>query len=293
PATLPLVALLFQWRRGVHGLERYAVAGAAWLALTVSAFGLNAAITDKQMHFWSSSLAVYDLVGTIAKTDHALPDAELERTLAGTGLLVHDDIQAKARALFNPRDFLPIISDEQRRFWDLPAYGTTPVPEATREAIGRAWADVLTSHPGAYLRYRAAVMAEVLSLTHPRPSGVVPRRDFKVPAFAWAQGVPTRTSPAQHRLTSWMSSLWKVAPIFVPWMYVILAITIAILAIARRGRRDILALCASGLAMEASLCVLAMSPDYRYSHWLVVTTCLAIVLTIARRATRSTATAPA
>lgn len=44
------------------------------------------------------------------------------------------------------------------------------------------------------------------------------------------------------------------------------------------------ALCASGLAIETTLAVLAVSTDLRYSHWLVVSTCLAIVILVARRA---------
>jgi hypothetical protein len=39
----------------------------------------------------------------------------------------------------------------------------------------------------------------------------------------------------------------------------------------------------SGIGLEASLFLLAASPDYRYSHWLVVCTCIAIVMLVARR----------
>jgi hypothetical protein len=282
-ATFPLIVLLFELRPGTAWLRRYAIATAAWLAVTLSAFGLNAAITDRQLHLWYSSLALYDIVGTLAKLDHELPDAELERRFAGTGLLVHDDIHARTRAAFNPRNFMPILTDEPHRLWDLPAYGTEPVPEPTRDAIARTWQDIVKSYPGAYVRYRLAVMAEVLCLLHNRPSGVVPRRDFKVVEFAWAQAIPTQVSPVQYRLTHWMSSVWRVAPVFVPWLYVVLALVVGGVAIAR-GCRDVIALCASGLAMEATLMLLAVSTDFRYSHWLVVSTCLAIVIIVARRA---------
>jgi hypothetical protein len=285
-ATFPLIVLLLELRPGTPWLRRYATAIAAWLAVTFSAFGLNAALADKQMHLWSSSLALYDMVGTLAKLDRELPDAELARTLAGTGVLASDRLHARARAVFTPRDFLPILTDAERKLWDFPAYGGEVVPEPTRAAIARAWQDIVTGHPGAYVRYRLAVMAEVLCLWHDRPSGVVPRRDFKVVEFAWAQAVPTGVSPVQSRLTYWMSSLWRLAPIYVPWMYAVLALVVAGFAIAM-GSRDVLALCASGLAMEATLVMLAVSTDYRYSHWLVVVTCLAIVIVVARRARRA------
>jgi hypothetical protein len=282
-ATFPLILGIFEWQPAMHWARRYALAAVAWAGVTLTAFGLNTALTDQEMHFWHSSLAVYDIIGTLAKLDRDIPDADLERAFAGTDLLVHDHIHAKARALFNPRDFLPIITDEQHRFWDLPAYGNVVVPEPRRDALARAWKDIVMSHPRAYLRYRLAVMVEVLCLTHSRPSGVVPRRDFKVVEFAWAQSVPTSTSPVQHRLTYWMSSLWKVLPIYVPWMYAVLGLVVAGLALAIRSL-DVVALCASGLVMEATLLFLAPSPDYRYSHWLVVSVCLAIVIITVRRA---------
>lgn len=287
-ATLPLIVLLFQWRPGLHWLTRGALGVAAWLAVTLAAFGLNRAITDQPMHFWHTSSAIYDLAGTIAHVDAPLPDAELERALAGTGLVVHDHIQDRARQAFNPRDFLPLIGDSPTRLWDLAAYRTTDLPADRRAAIERAWSEIVPRYPAAYLRYRLAVMAEVLSLTHPRPAGVVPRRDFKAVVFAYAQNIPVSVSPLQHRMTWWMSSLWKVAPIYAPWMYTVLALLFGVLAIVWRSPVA-LALCASGLAMEGSLLPLAGSPDYRYSHWLVIATCIAIVIVIAeRRQRRST-----
>ena len=45
--------------------------------------------------------------------------------------------------------------------------------------------------------------------------------------------------------------------------------------------RDVLAIVLSGLCMELTMLRLGATPDYRYSHWLVVTTCLAIVMLIA------------
>jgi membrane protein implicated in regulation of membrane protease activity len=72
-------------------------------------------------------------------------------------------------------------------------------------------------------------------------------------------------------------------PIYVPWMYAVLGLVVIGLALAM-GSLDVVALCASGLVMEATLLFLAPSPDYRYSHWLVVSVCLAIVIIAVRRA---------
>jgi len=40
---------------------------------------------------------------------------------------------------------------------------------------------------------------------------------------------------------------------------------------------------ASGIVMEGSLLVLAPSPDYRYSHWMVVCTAIGVISVTARR----------
>lgn len=281
-ATFPLIVLLFELRPGLPWLRRHAIALAAWLAVTLSAFGLNEAITDKQMHLWYSSLALYDIVGTLAKLDRDLPDAEIERLLDGTGLLAHENIHARARAVFTPRNFVWILRDPQQRLWDLPVYGAQQVPEATREAIGRAWREFVPAHAGAYMRYRLAVAAEVLCVGQKRPIDAVPARDFRVAEFARAQAIPSAVSPLQYLLTRAMRLVWKFVPVFLPWMYAVLALLVGGIALAR-GNRDIAALCASGLAIEATLVVLAVSTDYRYSHWLVVSTCLAIVIAVARR----------
>ncbi|MDB4963629.1 MAG: hypothetical protein JWP01_3628 [Myxococcales bacterium] len=134
-ATMPLVILCFEWRPSLHWIRRYAIALGAWLAITFMAFGVNAALTDHQMHY-SHSLAVFDIVGTLAHVD-PITDAELERTLAGTDILVHKNIQAKIRAVYSPRDWLPIVVDKRRALWNLPFSGHTPAPKDQRDAIAR------------------------------------------------------------------------------------------------------------------------------------------------------------
>src|SRR5262249_45490311 len=49
-ATFPAIMLLFAWRPDTHWLRRYAIAFAAWLAITVAAFAVNTALTDHKMY---------------------------------------------------------------------------------------------------------------------------------------------------------------------------------------------------------------------------------------------------
>jgi hypothetical protein len=77
-----------------------------------------------------------------------------------------------------------------------------------------------------------------------------------------------------------MSELWRTLPIFVPWIY--LVISLVLLPLTRR-HRDVFAVLCSGIIMESSLLPLAQSPDYRYSHWMVICACIAVVVLTARR----------
>lgn len=279
-ATLPLIVLLFEWRAGQRWFVRYAVAFALWLAVTFAAFAANAALTDRQMHFWHSSLAIFDIVGTYANLDGQLPDAQLLAELDGTGLRVKSDIHATMRKLYSPRVFFPILLDPEHRLWELPISGFEPAPQAQRDAISRAFWHVVTTHPGAYVKHRLAATAAALDFEL-RRTNYINKRAPKNLEYDEEFGISTRTSFIQYRFNRayyWISSK---TPLLVPWVY--LALSVLLLPLALR-QRDVLALLLSGLVMESSLLFLAHTTDYRYSHWMVVVTIVsAIFLGVRRR----------
>jgi hypothetical protein len=284
-ATLPAILLVFEWRPDPGGVARWrrmALAAAAWLAITLAAFAANRALTDKPMYVWQSSLAVYDIVGTLNYVDGEYPDAELEQVLAGTDLLVHKDIHKTMRALYSPQNFVLIVLDRNHPLWALPVRGLTPAPEPVRDAVTRAWWSVVTSHLGAYLRHRAAVTGAVLSLGKAHPSGAVTPRDaFRYTDTIHEMGLASGWSPLQGLWTRAMSWIARATPVFAPWLY--LVISLVLIPLARR-HCDVLVILLSGLVYEATLVPLAASHDVRYSHWMVVTTCVAVVMLTARRA---------
>jgi hypothetical protein len=280
-ATFPLVLFLFRWRDGVHWLQRCAIACVAWFAVTAAAFGFNAKITDRQMHFWHSSLAVFDIVGTLAFVERDLPDAEMRTLLEGTELTTKENIHGVMKNLYTPRDFLPILNHPTQGMWALPIWGIEPAPVAQRDAIERVWKQVVTTHPLEYLKHRLSVMGEVLSLSSSHPAATVIRREYRRPDLARALDLTATWSTLQHKATKFMVWLWRTTPVFVPWVYAVIALLLLPLA---RRHRDVLALLFSGLLMESSLLVLAPSPDYRYSHWMVVCTLVSVILLTARRA---------
>jgi len=281
-ATFPLIVMVFEWKPGMHWLRRYAISTAAWLATTLAAFGFNEAIVDKKVHFWHSTLAVFDIVGTLAFVDEDIPDAELERTFAGTELRAHHDIHGAIRRIYRPDDCLQIVMEDKHPIlWQLPINGYVPAPQSQRDAIERAYVDVITAHPVAFLKHRFTVMGEVLWLGDDRPAAVIRSRTFAFPDYHNQLGMGTGWSKLQSKMTKAMNAVWKHTPIFLPWIYAVVAVLLLPLAF---RHRDVLALLLSGLALELSLLALAATPDYRYSHWMITTVGIATIVLTARRA---------
>jgi hypothetical protein len=287
-ATLPLVVLLFEWQPGRRWLVRYAIAIAAWIAITAAGFGCDAMLVDQPMHFWYSSLAVEDLVGTLAHVEPDLPDSELGPVLAPTGILIDRDYHARLRAKYEPYEFVPLISGDGR-LWNLPIAGKTPAPEPIRNAIGHAWSAIVLGHPLAYAEYRIEAFGELLSLGERRPTGMVIVHRGQYAGMLASLHLTSHATPIARVGEKIVTAISKHTPLYRPFVYFVLAL--ALLWPARR-HRDVLALLVSGLLMELSLLPLVQTPDYRYSHWLVICSCVAASVLFVRR-TRDIAAARA
>lgn len=282
PGVFPVVVLTFQWRDGMRWLHRLTIALAVWIAVTAVAFGLNTALKDRQNYFWHSTLAVFDIAGVLVHLE-PLPDSEMEKLLAGTQPQIHTDMDAALRALYSPRDFIQLTSPEGKPMWNLPLYGD-PAPVEVRTAIEVLWKKLVFGHPRAYLEHRFGVMRELLCLgNEAKPVGAIPRRAPATPTMANNLQLNRGWSRLQKKMSRVLYAIWQTVPIFAPWMY--LVISLVMLWFARR-QLDTLALIASGLLVEGTLSVLAMSSDYRYSHWLIVTTCVSTIILIKRRQDR-------
>lgn len=281
-ATLPLVALGFEWRPGLPALRRYATAIAVWLAITAAAIELDSVLVSREMHFWSQSFALADITGTLAKLEPDLPDAELAPLLAPTGIQVERDYHPTIRAHYTPGDF-PLVLGPPPHLWNM-ILGGPPPPEAQRDAIARAWQTLVFDHPGAYALYRWDSFAEVLGLRRKfSGTALLPRhwqRREALARFDIAEASPPLAA-AGETATWWMI---RHTPFVRPWFYVMLSLVLLVFA---RRERDILALLLSGLVLESSLLLLAVSSDYRYSHWLVIVTCTSAVVLVARRMVRA------
>jgi hypothetical protein len=278
-AVLPLVVLLFEWEPGKRALVRYGIAVAAWVALTVAAFGLNAILLDQEMHYFTSSLAPDDIMGTLAKVKEDLPDSELKPILDPTGFRYDRDLHQKIRARYMPAEFTQYLAAPGP--WTLPMTGTTPIPAAQHQAIAHAWWTVITSHKAAYIRFRLETFGEVLGVFDHFLGATVVRHKSQHPEWLAELGLSSGQAAWQDKVERWFLGLAKHTPLFRPHVYALLAL---LLLGFTRGHRDVLALLLSGLLLELSLLPLAQTPDYRYSHWLVTVTCLSLIMLVARRA---------
>jgi hypothetical protein len=65
--------------------------------------------------------------------------------------------------------------------------------------------------------------------------------------------------------------LWRLQMqgVFRPWIYGVLVVAAAVVA-TRRRRWWPCAIALSGIAFELALFLVAPSPDYRYSYWMIV-----------------------
>jgi len=264
-ATLPLIVLLLAEHPGRW--RRYAIAGLAWLAVSAAALGINGVLTERHDHAWHNSLALFDIVGTINYTE-AYADAEIERDLAGTPLLVHDGIRLRCRSMYSTSGHYELTHGPGRIF-DLPF-------DQHLDEVAAGWRAVVAHHPWAYLAHRLAVFGHLIAVTGPLDTPLWRAPPTK--QVAESLHIRSEHSAVQSRV---MRVLYLLAHtwLFFPHTYLVLALVMLPLCRSRLGA----ALLLSGLCYELGLLIAAPSPDARYSHWMIATTLAGIVLTFQSR----------
>ena len=254
-------------------LVAFGAAVALCLAIMAGAFALNAVISRGHTNPWARTTAVWDLAGTICRVDR-MTDAEANDLLAGTGHIDVPGVQGKLCSVYTTRFYLGVTQGDLHYFIDPP----TPDQVAAR---GRAWRRAVSEHFGEYLEHRVAVMQEVLGLTDDR---------VWEPVCQTVNPNAARVALLHHdfKLSSLQFGLGKLflrlgnGPLYRVWMYALLALIFFGYALARRDRL-LLGLTGSGLLYEASLFVGSPSVDFRYSHWMITCTCVAIVIVAIER----------
>jgi hypothetical protein len=271
-AILPLAIYLVWVTSQRPRWARVAIGAAAAVGLVVASAGVNSALTDKREYPWYGSLALLDIVGTTRYMPER-SDEEMRHLLRDTPLVVEEDIYTNMRRAYTPRTWW-WYSHGDDRIWDPPS--TT----AQRLALRRAWTELVTEHPGAYWDHRRRVFNEVIGISREEPWSPVWTLFYDSPENAWAIGQTHSHSTYQAELSEWFLELRNDA-IFEVFWYFWLSLVLTGVAIWRRQGLAA-AVLTSGIAYELTYFLLAPSPDFRYSHWLV-TCVVACVLAGAAR----------
>jgi hypothetical protein len=276
-ATFPLIVVLFEVLPGRRWFVRYPLAVAVWLAVTLVGLGASSLLVDREIRYWYSSSALADITGVLAQIDRDISDAELRPLLAPTEIHADTNLHAAVRAKYKPHDFQQLITGDGH-LWTVP-WGV-PMPEARQAAVAHAWREIVLGNVGAYASYRVAVFSEVVGLGRRYHGGGVLLRRAQYAGMLDYMGVGRGSAAIQENAETVTIWLARKTRLYRPYIYLLLALLLLPLC----RNRDVLAVLLSGLAMEASLLVLAWTPDFRFSHWLVTCTCLATLMLIARRA---------
>ncbi|MDB4956290.1 MAG: hypothetical protein JWO36_3859 [Myxococcales bacterium] len=268
-AAVPLVGFLFEWRPGLRWWKRYALSGAVSVAVVVAAFSINRALTVEHRR-WTPAFA--DIVGVLNYT-HDRSDDDLAYVLRGTRLRVATGIQARARALYSPRNSWQVTRGEDRMFDD-------PVTSEDWAALTRSWKEIISSDWHAYFTFRLASFAEVLGLSDDGTMAPVWNLFLEDPSQRnWIEHDASWSS-FQEVAGSWLGWLSRETPMFRPWFYAL--ISIVVLLTMSRDRLSF-ALLTSGVLYELSFAPAAGTPDFRYSHWMIVCTYLATTIVFIQR----------
>jgi hypothetical protein len=219
-------------------------------------------------------MAVYDIAGVLRYTRDRSDD-DLREVLRGTPLRVTRDIQAAARAQYSPRNYYDLMHGDRALF------DAAPNP-AEVDALVRAWKELVLGDVGAYLRHRAAVSAELLGMTSEELWSPVYNRFVVTVAQSEQLQHRARWSYVQRVAARRLGRLADHSWMFRVYIYAAVALVLVAVAVAWRDRLAA-ALLLSGLGYELSYAALTASPDFRYSHWLIVCTCVAAILLFVRR----------
>ena len=135
----------------------------------------------------------------------------------------------------------------------------------------------MLDNPLSYIYHRLRVFQNVLGLTKTVTTDLIFSPVWHLRLDATGADVPI--APRQSAIADVLDWIAINTPLFRPYLY--FALALVLLPLVRR-HRDLLALVASGVVYELTLVPFAPSPEYRYSHWMIVCTIIAIVILIRR-----------
>ncbi len=145
-----------------------------------------------------------------------------------------------------------------------------------KTSLIKLWSTLVIHYPLAWLSHRMALFHYLIGWN---PYDSVYMEQHPVD---WGKiyGVSTPKLNGLQTKVKWL--LVHLKPIFRPWVYLVLTISIisACLLSITEERLHIALIAASGLAHEGGLFLVAASAEYRFSHYMIYTSVLALLLLI-------------
>lgn len=268
-AAVPLIAGLFEWRTGLSLARRFAIIGITVVAVGLAGFAVTRLLASKHVRL---TPVFNDIVGVIAYTEPKT-DAELLHTLRGVPLAIDHDVQLDAQILTGLHHGWLVMSGPEPFF-------LAPGTDAEWAAVNRAWEELVLGDPMAYLSFHREQLERLIHLS-----------DDDLPGAVWnrfLEGDEHMDWIDHNASFSWFQAKFGLGvlywldghtPLFHPWVYALLALLLLPLC---RSRLPV-ALFVSGLLYELSFFPVGVEPEYRYSHWMVLASCLGIVVLFIQR----------
>ncbi|MEO8844394.1 MAG: hypothetical protein ABI591_32655 [Kofleriaceae bacterium] len=259
PLAIVVVPPQVWWRRA-------AIAVGLALGLSVLAGFANWALVVVDT-YTPQQLGYVDVTGTMRRTKLKKIEV-LDAAFAGLPIVDHATFKAQLLAGSDAHSWWSLTHGDKRMFELIATDEQAAALAADRHAA-------ITHHTKAYLVHRWAMTRALLEITGSGAQIVDDFGDFDLLA------------PLHHRASSsdWQRG-WRIfvrwtAPVFRPWIWLVLAIAAIVLA---RRRPLLRALAISGVLYELVMWFLAPATEYRYSHWLITTACIALAaLVVARK----------
>ena len=273
-AVVPLVFFLFEWRPGIRWWKRAAVLGGATVIMILTAYALTRVLAVQHVRL---TPVFKDIVGVIARSD-VRSDEEWRHVLRDTPLVGTTGIQERAKKLHAMNGAFHIVTGPNRLF-------DNPRTPEHWVALERAWKELALGDPVAYFLSHWDVMAVAMGLgPDPRMPNPVWNLFLEEPGTMLEIHHGANWSRAQYELGRALNWLHEHTSLYAPYIYALIALLL--LALCARDRVTI-GLLTSGLLYELSFFPAGINADYRYSHWMITSTCIAVAMLFAQRLRRA------
>lgn len=285
-ATMPILSFAIYRlypKAGFLGVIRAAVSGAGMtLALFAATGAINHQLADRHTHPWVAN-AAFDVAGIIKRLENEGRQQAMFDQLA-TALNSAGPVEPLLKAytpmywreIFRtqpPTLLLPTNSMESQ------IHGFESLADEQRQALRTLWTQTILAEPVLWLRHRLAVSKYVLGwVPEASWSPVMMSKEFPND-LEQAYGAHPVPSKLQEQIEETMFKLTN-AWYFQPWPYFIAAICIFFAAIVRSATANIEVVCltSSAILHEFGLILAAPSPDFRYSHYMIFSVLLSLLL---------------